>query len=252
SDFKPVPRTIDSNPSWSRAGNRIVFASTVDSAGNIQPGLYLTDTTGIAKTYTGFPGLGLWAEWLPGDSELIVAGGQLVRFNLNTRQITPLGVFPRFPPFDITADGIYVYYEAPKIDSTSPAGIYRFDLNTGDTITVVPGVHPAISEDGERLALSRSPLYTFNLTDSSLKLIVIGGILPEWLGSDTILFYAGDSLRLADTLGSSVALASAWPRKLTANKGKSEILFTKVSSDFATRIWKIKSDGSGLIQLTRE
>ena len=111
----PPPGTAQSAPVWSHSGDKVAYSSRYDSCNDPDPGIYIAGAQGGARRYK-IPVSGAHFKWLPGDTELIVnagffTGGELVIYNLNTDSITPLGIHTRFPIFDVSDDGRYIYYE---------------------------------------------------------------------------------------------------------------------------------------------
>jgi len=181
-ETEPQYLTFDDYPRWSHSGDRIAFMApgTRDSVAGYK--IYVVDTTGenLHSVVRG----GVAAVWLPGDSQLVVMGGdfKLYLLNLRSGSLSSLCdcVDARFPEVDPT--GTYLYYEDAGVADGWATSIYRMDLATSDTTHIIGGSHPIISPDGNRILFERNELRCYDVTADSEWVVFNPGFQahPTW------------------------------------------------------------------------
>lgn len=251
----PVPNVAETNPAISSDGKQMAFYGAFDSIGNVAPGIYISDSDGKNKRPTGV--FGTTVVWLPGDSELIIntgifAGGELVSYNLDSHEVSPLGIETFRLVFAISSDGKFLYYVGSPIDSTYSSGIYRYSLEGGIVEAIVGGDSPSISKDGSILVFSRSTICYFLFPDSSQICFGFNGRNPIWTHDDQSIVYNNSrgEIYIADLSGNSRHLVDGEGAMDISSNGQS-VLFARVAEDFQIHIWRINLDGTGLQQITQ-
>ncbi len=253
--WKPVmadpdsPQTHSTTAAWSPSGRFVAFLGTFDSCNNANLSLYITEIGGKSRRSLNI--IGSVVKWLPpGDSVLIIneglfIGGGLIKYNLNTLEKTPLGIQTRLPFFDVSDDGRYIYYEGPKIDSTSAGGIYRFDFTDSSVVAITPGGTPSVSPDGKFLALSKGPLFFYDLAADTIHRLSNEGTLPDWTPDGKLIVYrsiATAEINSSDLLGNITVLTEGFGAPNVSPNGN-WILYDALSSDNYEHIWRRSMDG---------
>lgn len=254
----PVPDLAENAPAWSHAGDKIAFFSWSDSLGVFAPGIYISDTMGNSRKPTGVAAF--FVKWLPGDTELVistgVAGpGDFIIFNLNSGEVKTLAIMSSLPPFDISKDGQFIYYEGPAIDTFWSTGIYRYKISDSSILAISDGVTPAISLDGTALAYAQRGICTRIIADSTEKCfppLERSPSWPIWVDSgNRIVYHNGrGSLHVTDLLGTDRFLVSG-NGPLSLSPDGLSILFSRAADDFKIHIWRMNIDGTSLRQVTR-
>jgi Tol biopolymer transport system component len=189
----PVAATVDANPDWSHAGDRVAYASYFDSSGAYQVGIYVTDSTGVSKSRTGV--FGYCARWLPGDSQLVIIGDWGTRFkilNLRTGALDTLDVRSAFPTFDLSPDGQFIYFcNYPSIDSIWSTGIYRYCFADSSVLPITDGWMPSISPDGNKVAFTRGPVFVMDIPNGSITALTTSTYaeMPAWTADGEHVIY---------------------------------------------------------------
>jgi Tol biopolymer transport system component len=228
----------------------VAFLGAFDSCNNENLSVYLTEGGGKSRRALGF--VAAVIRWLPpGDSVLIVndgffGTGKLFKFNLDTMVKTPLGIQTRLPPFDVSNDGKYIFYEGATIDSTSAGGIYCYSLDNGEVSSISPGGNPAVSPDGKLLALSKGPLFVFDLTSGIIRQLYDRGRVPDWT-PDGKWILAGDNtrfeIRKTDLQGNTQLITKGFGAPNVSPDGQ-WVLYQNISADNYDGVWVVRIDGS--------
>jgi Tol biopolymer transport system component len=247
--WKPImadpdsPQPHSTTAVWSPSGKYVVFLGFFDSCNNPSTSLYITETGGKSRTALNM--VGSMARWLPpGDSVLIIneglfVGGELVKYNIETRVRTPLGIQTRLPLFDVSEDGKYVFFEGDPIDSTSAGGIYRFDFSNEEIIPISPGGSPAVSPSGTLLALSKGPLFVFDLATRVVLQLNADGRIPDWTRNSQNIVYRNlrpPEIRVTDLAGQAITLQEGFGAPNVSPDGN-WVLYESLSSDNYEHVW---------------
>ncbi len=257
----PAPGSAQSSATWSTAGDQVAFFSRFDSCNDVDQGIYIASSDGGARRRK-IPALGPFFKWMPGDTELMINtgfgfGGELVIYNLLSDSITPLGIQTRFPIFDISDDGRYVYYEGEPAPQHQSATIYEYDLVTKTEWAVVMGAGPAISPDRSMLAYGFGTFRIYRFSDSSITELPGGG-RADWTPDGQSIVYADGlgKIFITDLLGNLTEITgqagvSGAFGPVSVSPDGLIILYQRISSDFFRHIWKITIDGNSATQFTQ-
>lgn len=258
----PLASTAQTNPAWSYSGTQVAFFSYYDSCNNRDPGIYLASAEGGARRKK-LPVFGPIFKWMPGDTELMVntgfgGAGELVIYNMISDSITPLGIQTRFPIFDISDDGRYIYYEGEPAPQHQGSSIFEYDRTDGTEWAIVAGAHPGISPDRKFLAYAAGPLKMYSFGDSTTRELAPTGSTPDWTPDGQNIVYADGigKIFITDLTGNVKEitgqhdLAGAFG-PVSVSQDIATIIYTQLSNDFFQHIWRISIDGSSEIQITR-
>lgn len=251
----PVPSDAQASPVWSNSGELVAYLSFYDSCNVRDVGLYIADSGGgaVRRKISVF---GAYCQWLPGDTELIVStgfggAGELVLYNLNTDSATPLGIHPRFPVFDVSRDGRYIYYEGEPAPPHRGSSIYEYDRTTDSEWAVVEGALPGISPDRTYLAYAAGPLFVYRFSDSTIRELAPSGGSPEWTpnGMEIVFDDAIGVVMSTDLSGNAHEITGEHSGRgafgpISLSPDGTRLLYEQVSSDFFTHIWETDLDGS--------
>ena len=246
----------DFAPSWSNAGDKITFTRPGIEDSIFAEVLYLIDTTGTEITPLTIGGM--YATWLPGDSEIVFFKGnfKLYYMNLNTMQELLLCdcSFARFPDYDINNN--LLYYEDQGVSHNWATSIYKMDLTTGDTTHIVGGSFPQLSPDGRYLLISRHQVYRYDLiTDSNIVVFNYGNEY-DWSpdGSKILIGNFTKTERLykiyeidSDGSNSKSFTSGKYPRY---SPNGDRIVVAKPSADERNHLWLIDREGKNPKQIT--
>ena len=240
------------SPAWSPTGKYVAFAGFFDSCNEFSRAIYITETGGKSRRALNI--FGSVVRWLPpGDSVIIVneglfGGGELVKYNIETDERTPLGIQTRLPFFDTSPDGNAIYYEGNPVDTTSPGGIYRYNISTKLVDTLIGGSWPAVSPDGLKLSLSRGPLYVYNMEDSSLVKLDprLSVQISDWTPDGTRVVYdiGTGEIWITELTGIRKFLTKGFAPPSVSPNGR-YVLYTKGSPDGLRHVWIVKLEGGG-------
>ncbi|MCH7879268.1 MAG: PD40 domain-containing protein [candidate division Zixibacteria bacterium] len=258
---EPTTSTAQFGPAWSHSGAEVAYFSYYDSCNNRDPGIYVANAE-VGARRRKLPVFGAFFKWMPGDTELMVntgfgGGGELVIYNLLSDSITPLGIQTRFPIFDISDDGRYIYYEGEPAPQHQSASIYEYDLETGAEWAVVAGAGPAISPDGNLLAYSFGTFRVYNFSDSSITELPGGGI-ADWTPDGQNIVYADGigKIFISDLLGNLREITGQHDLfgafgPISVSPDNTTILYKHASMDYFEHIWKIQIDGASAVQFAQ-
>ena len=258
----PAPGSAQSSATWSNTGDQVAFFSRYDSCNDGDQGIYIASSEGGARRRK-IPALGPFFKWIPGDTELIIntgfgGAGGLVIYNLISDSITPLGIQTRFPIFDISDDGRYIYYEGEPAPQHQGSSIYEYDRATNTEWAIVAGAHPAISPNGMYLAYAAGPLFLYSFDDSTSAELAPGGSSPDWTPDGQNIVYANGlgKIFITDLLGNLTEITgqpgvSGAFGPVSVSPDGLTILYQHVSTDFFRHIWRINIDGNSATQFTK-
>ena len=207
------------------------------------------------------PVFGSMLRWLPGDTEVLVStgyfgDGDIVQFNLNTGIQTPLNVVTRFPSFDVSRDGRYVFYQGYASDGVSQV-IKKFDRTSNAVETLTIGGAPDISPDGNKLLYGNDGTFVLDLNSGKLQQVFEFPTSAIWGPNDcTIYFYNAigylmrrDCDGKIDTLYGTENLSGAFGPIDISPDGR-VLLFNKFATDHYLRIWSLHLYSNRATQLT--
>jgi Tol biopolymer transport system component len=251
----PAPSQAQSSPVWSNSGKLVAYFSFYDSCNVRDLGIYVADSSRGAFRRK-IPVFGAYCQWLPGDSELIVntgfgGAGELVLYNLNTDSAMPLGIQTRFPMFDVSRDGRYIYYEGEPTPPHRGASIYEYDRVSGTEWAVVQGAVPGISPDGKYLAFVVGPLFLYTFSDSTIRELAPSAGLPDWTSDSKHIVHDDrfGKLFITDLSGNSRFVTGEHESfagvsgPISISPDGTRILYKHLASDFFRHIWETNLDG---------
>jgi Tol biopolymer transport system component len=247
---------------WSNSGQQVAYFSYFDSCNDRDKGIYIAPASG-GVSRRKLPITGAYYQWLPGDTQLIVNtgfvfGGELVIYNLNTDSVTPLGIQTRFPIFDVSRDGRFIYYEGEPVPPHQGSSIFEYDRQTGAEWAVAAGATPGISPNGEYLAYVAGPLFLYKFDDSTVRELTPSGLTPEWT-PDELRIVSADGIGkifVTDLAGSITYLIGEHSLKgafgpISLSPNGQRILFTMFTDGLIEQIWEISIDGGEARQFTQ-
>ena len=238
-------------PAWSRSGEQIAYFSFFDSCNDLAFSLYIAEGPGARRIPLGIGGSTV--RWMPDDTALLisggVAGGSIAMYSLTDSSVTPLNISTRFPVFDVSKDGKFIYYIGDAAPPLSGSMLFQYSFETGERKPLVQGGLPAISNDGTRLAFSFGGLFVMDLTDSTVDSIA-GGSYSDWGPNDDYLVFADGigQIFVADLKG-GIELLTGEPGPRGANgplslSQQTQQLLFRHSDGIAIQIWQIDIDGT--------
>ena len=227
--------------------NRVRYSS--DRYGDIviQP---LTGSTHIQKTF--YEGVDRFPCFSPDGERIAYAtdtNGNFDIFVMRTtggtakQQITFSDVDETMP--DFSPDGKKLTYVSFGLEGGS---IWIYDFDAGSFTTIGKGTYPKFSPDGKRIVYqrqgsSKDPYYSIwiiNVDGSSDTQVVRGNdwgaITPDWSEDGEWIVFASSANRVP-------RYRKTWRRRTSRLAVRSEAK--------GTDIWVVKTDGTGLTQLTR-
>ncbi len=256
--------TTDWGPAFSNDGSRFSYFSAYDSIGNFSPSTYLSDTSFTYKHRTGIPGVS--STWLPGDSLIVTNTGIYPFFpQFTTYLASPGGESIRVLDIETTVGGVWsngkdnsFIYTGGFIDSSYATGIFRYDMETGQSEPIVGGMSGQPSPDGQRVVLNNLPysIWVKDLTDSSF--IRISGIdkpyhFPVWSRDGRYVFFGhhGSGIARYDMeTGREILLTDWGAGPMVAHPHVDRLMFMRGDSLEDSRLWMMDYDGRNQRQVT--